>query len=454
MLENAIESALERSEVPRDQHLLLGVSGGADSMALLHACCSLRKDPLRARAFSVVHVEHGLRGKASLQDAEFVREVCEGNSVPFHLVQVNAAEEAQRRGGGVQEAARHLRYAAFGRLAQTLGAPIKGDSNAAVLTAHHADDQLETRMLHLMRGGSLRGFSGMALRSDERGYPLVRPLLDLTRADLIASLKADNLSWREDASNNDPHYLRSRIRHELLPLMRDIRPGFEAPFARLAVLVAEAHGTALPTLAPLHELLEKGAHIPLHLFTDSPTPHLAADAVTRHTGLGAKNIEPLLKLVRREAHTSLQSPTHRLTVKGNQLEILKLLAPQAETLNKNAPEANAHLTWNTTSDWTIDRAVSTAQLDGEQLDWPLLLRTWKAGDRFHPLGMEGSKKVSDLLNQRGCSAEQKAATLVLESAGKIAWVVGVRISAEFAITTQTRSVTTFTRKTSQDLAAE
>ena len=434
-----IERALAKAGVSATDMLLAGVSGGADSMALLYALHVL------GRPFQVVHVEHGLRGEHSLGDAKFVRDICATLGIRFHLIEVDAAAEAKRRGSGMQEAARHLRYAAFSRLASL--------HDGAVLTAHHGDDQLETRLLHMLRGGTLAGLAGMQMRSDERGFPLLRPLLETPQKDLIGSLREAGHSWREDASNADPHYLRSRVRHELLPLLRDLQPGFEGPFGRLAERAAEVNKALDRQFAPQLQHLEAEGKMPVSAFEDSPTPRLLADAVVLQMQLDVKHVGALLDLTQRAPGSAFETSAHRVVREIDTLAFI-VLDPARALEKVQAPDClldregtSPQLAWSTAEPvrpLAIDPDRHTAQLDADTLSWPLTLRPWRAGDRLQPIGMEGTKKVSDLLNQRKRTADERIKTLVLESDGQIAWVLGERIAAPFAMTANTLRVITFT----------
>jgi tRNA(Ile)-lysidine synthase len=452
---NSVADALKRAGVEAGQILIVGVSGGADSMALLYALQATGRD------FHVVHVEHGLRGEDSIEDARFVERICNQLGCPYHLVAVDATAEAAQRGKGVQEAARHLRYAAFAEFAARHG--------AAVLTAHHGDDQLETRILHLMRGGSLSGLGGMALRSDERSFPLVRPLLETPRVELIAALQESGHSWREDDSNTDPHYLRSRIRHELLPLLRDLQPGFEGPLGRLGERAGEAAKAIEVQFAPLLQHIKATGTIPVEAFKASPAPRLLADAIAREFQIGAQHVEALLSLTSdsnsapNTTGRAFETACYRISRTGGHITIHAQPARAKDNRdNRSKPGNNDIATQAATIElkgthplltWTdvkhdpgraINPDIRTAQLDSDTLKWPMTLRPWKAGDRLQPIGMVGSQKVSDLLNQRKRSPSQRSKTLVLESNGQIAWVLGERIAAPFALSPNTLRITTFT----------
>lgn len=202
-------------------HVLVALSGGADSTALL--CFFLEiagRYPLRV---SCAHVEHGIRGEASLSDLAFVRALCEEKSVPLYSTHVDAPTYSRLHGCGMEDAARRLRYAFLYETADAIGAD-------AIALAHHAGDQAETVLLHAMRGSDVKGLCAMHNRSGR----LIRPLLDEHPQALRAYLKAIGQSWREDGSNADTAYLRNRIRHDILPGMEKAVPGTGEALCRLA----------------------------------------------------------------------------------------------------------------------------------------------------------------------------------------------------------------------------
>lgn len=208
--------------LPLPGNVLLGMSGGADSMALCRLLMCLRE---RGHvAFSAVHVNHGLRGNASDGDEQFVRDFCEDNDIPLRVKRLTPPDHPG------ENWAREARYAAFRETLAETGAQ-------AVCLAHHRDDQAETLLLHLMRGTGLTGLCGMRRESTVLGVPVIRPLLAFSREELRAALVEAGQDWREDDSNGTDAYLRNRVRHELLPLMESMIPGATARMAGTAELL-------------------------------------------------------------------------------------------------------------------------------------------------------------------------------------------------------------------------
>ena len=232
------------------EKLLVGLSGGADSVALMHMLLE------EGAQVSAVHVNHGLRGSESDGDEAFVRQLCEKLGVPLYLYR---ADPPENPGEGW---AREVRYGFFRQAMQASGAD-------ALVLAHHRDDQAETLLLHLLRGAGLNGLKGMAFSAQVEGMRVLRPLLSLSRESLRAYLVQKGLPWREDASNADPRFLRNAIRHELLPLMEQLAPGAAARMARTALLLQQ-DDAVLTDLAAAFLARYPGHAIPLEAIRSQP----------------------------------------------------------------------------------------------------------------------------------------------------------------------------------------
>lgn len=218
------ESLRRRLRPVPEGKCLLGLSGGADSTALLHLLLPMRD---AGTVFpEAVHVNHGLRGDASDGDEAFVRSLCERTGVPLHTVRVDLA------GRRDENAARIRRYEAFGAVLREREIPV-------LVLAHQRDDQAETFLLRLLRGAGPEGLRAMRPREEREGYAIIRPMLDISGRELRDALEADGLSWREDGTNQETRYLRNRIRLELLPLMEEMAPGAGARAARAAGLIGQ-----------------------------------------------------------------------------------------------------------------------------------------------------------------------------------------------------------------------
>jgi len=282
-----------RALLPPGAPCLVAVSGGRDSMALLHFLRSHGWERLH-----VAHYDHGLRGEQSAADAAFVAEAARGMGLPFDVAQAGPGVLEAASDGSLEAAAREARYAWLGEVSERISGE-SGGVPVPVVTAHHADDQAETVLIHLCRGAGSRGLSGMAprsrIRAGGREVEIVRPLLPVPRREIERYAEACGLRWREDLSNADPRFLRNRVRQRLLPAMeevfgRDVRPALwrAAELARLdEAWAAEAEGE-LPRrgegleLAALREMpAARRGRLLLRWLRESEVPDCGYAEVTR-----------------------------------------------------------------------------------------------------------------------------------------------------------------------------
>lgn len=302
----AVDRALRASNVPcRGGALVVGLSGGADSVALLDALASLR----RRRGFRLVaaHLDHGLRA-GSAGDAAFCAELCRGLDVPLRVASADVRGRARREKGGLEQAARRERYAFLRRVREE-------EKAEAIAVAHTRDDQAETLLLRLLRGAGATGLGGMRPRRGD----LVRPLLGVSREEVLAHLRDRGLAWREDPSNADTAHRRNRVRHELLPYLEErFNPGIRAALARTASVLADeaAHVRAEAEALLAGIAREEGGALLLKRvpLAEAPTAIARAairQALLRKGGLaqvGALHVDQVLRLARAKAPSGRRLP--------------------------------------------------------------------------------------------------------------------------------------------------
>lgn len=298
-LAGRVAAALREMQWPRrGEGLVLALSGGADSVALLDALDLLRR-PFGFR-LTAAHLDHGLR-EGSARDAAFCAALCAARGVPLSSARVDVRARAARERGGLEQAARRERHAFLRGVARTEGA-------AAIALAHTQDDQVETLLLRLLRGAGARGLAAMRPRAGE----LIRPLLGVSRAEVLAHLGERRLAWVEDPSNLDPAHRRNRVRHELLPYLEErFNPAIRRVLARTAALLADeaAHlrAEAEDLVAPFAPSPGDGLALPrASLAAVSPALARAAVRVALahvggETGIGAGHVERVMRLARSSA---------------------------------------------------------------------------------------------------------------------------------------------------------
>lgn len=414
----------ERFGLEADEQIVVGASGGLDSTVLLRL--------LQEAGFIVVaaHVNYGMRGEASDEDEAFVRRQAEQLGVSFRVKRVELPPDGNR-----QERAREARYAFFRELAVKTKARV-------VAVAHHQDDQAETVLLNLFRGAGPHGLSGMpATRPIATDSPiqLIRPLLGWSRVEIEALATERGWSWREDDSNASDTYRRNWLRNKVLPLIaeefgEDVVGRISGTAERIRVMVdlVDEHASARLAIENLRGLSDAQRHTryvsalkrfaPLaprraealaeldSLLDSQPGKRVVWPGVTVWRERDALVIEPERDDPASQSWTARIGASTETPFGALYLEQADSDPPDQATANRNLEVA-----------------------DAEALVEPLCLRRWRAGDRFNPLGLAGSKLVSDLLTEAKVPASERSNQLVLCSRGKIVWVVGHRLAEEARI---------------------
>lgn len=398
--------------------LWVAVSGGLDSMVLLHVLGAI------GHPCHVCHVDHGLRGSESDADRLFVEQHCSDRGIPFQLYHAPVRQEAAATGESMQMAARSLRLTWFHELVA------KGPGQLAM--AHHADDAIETFFMGLVQGMGLHGWGSIPVRSG----PFIRPLLSVHRSHILAYALANGISWREDRSNTDTKYLRNRVRHELLPLLNTWRPGTDRNLARNVRLSRELGELAQQTMAGIIDGLLPEADGTLRVPLDrilGPAPLLVMHHLLRDKGFHPDQFDAMLLAIENErTGAEFRSDDTRVLVDRSALVIYRRSEPAPRWVISSATDipSDAPLTISECARNELEHGAgnNVAWLDPEQVTFPLELRPWRAGDRMRPAGLGGSKLVSDILIDAKVPRDRKHHTYVLEQAGTILWLCGLRIA--------------------------
>jgi tRNA(Ile)-lysidine synthase len=382
-------------------------------------------------------VDHGLRGEASDGDRLFVEAQCAARRIPFRAMHVRPADRADGSGLSTQMAARELRYQAFDEVLRERPMPMA--------LGHHADDAIETLFLHLLRGTGVRGWSTIPARSGA----FVRPLLAVDHVMIRAYAKAQAIPFREDASNQDPKYLRNRIRHELTPLLEELRPGAQQAIARSVEVLGDLERAARVWTEQQLRELQPGPDgrliIPFDLLEGAAAPRLLLMAATRSMGFHPDIIDRIRDVVAERAVGAVfHAREHSVTLERNALVIgpRNISVADAGLVRMNEDGAAGQFTWRfeVEGDRELPAGMHEAVLDADRLAYPLLLRPWQAGDRMRPIGLGGSQLVSDLLTNAKVTAGERAGRHVLVSDGVIVWLAGLRIAEGAQATSTTRRV--------------
>lgn len=413
------------------QRVLLAVSGGRDSMMLLSLMHRVGEWDL-----AVAHCNFQLRGEEADADQALVERTCGELGVECHTIRFATEEWAASHGASIQEACRSLRYEWFDRLCSEAG-------YTAVVTAHHALDQAETVLMNLFRGTGLEGLKGIPLRNGR----VVRPLLGLSRADIEQWVEELGVEYRDDASNSSDKYTRNFVRHHTMPSAVEVNARAVEHICQTATLAREGMETLRAEAEARWGALEMGAREELRV-------ELESEEWRAHEGLGWFWLRELLggigfapvlitqlrEMVEAGSQTgrSVSQGEWCITLNRGALDIArKGVGEVRETYVEAGSRGRLCLAYEECVGWErpfVMRGDGVAVLDAGAVDFPLILRSWRAGDRFAPLGMGGrTKRVSDFLTDRKVSGVARERVLVLESGGRIVWVVGYAVDNAFAL---------------------
>jgi tRNA(Ile)-lysidine synthase len=413
-----------------DKKLFLAVSGGVDSMVLLHL---LKQLPYE---IAVLHCNFQLRGLESFGDQRFVQNYCDQNNIPVFITQFDTEAFAKDYKLSTQVAARELRYSWFYELLET-------ESFDYILTAHHADDNLETFIINLTRGTGLDGLTGIPEQNDK----IIRPLLPFSRDEILKYAEEHTIEWREDSSNASNKYLRNKIRHDLVPMLREINPNFLHAFQKTQSYLQESQEMVEDASIMIYQQVAKevGDAIHFDLKQLKKLPNYKSYLYQWLNEFGFLAWSDVYDLVDGQSGKQVFSAEFRL-LKNREFLILSPISEIAEKeeyeITENDTEVNFPLNLKLCNVSHITIGSNKAIfVDAEKIQFPLVLRKWNEGDIFYPFGMNGkSKKVSKLFKDEKLSLIEKEKTWILCSDNQIVWVVGIRQDERFKIENTTNNI--------------
>ena len=382
--------------------VLVGVSGGADSIALLTILVESGYSCIAA------HCNFHLRGDESLRDEQFVREYARKLDVPFLMTDFDTRKYAADRHLSIEMAARELRYGWFEEQRAATGAQ-------AVAVAHHRDDSVETLLMNLVRGTGIRGMSGIRPRN---GF-VVRPLLAVSREDILKWLAGRGLTYVTDSTNLSDAYTRNFIRLRVFPLLKEINPSVKDAIARTSEHLSAAEAVYLHVVEEARNaVVEQGDRLSIAALMRYPSPDAILYELLKTYGFTRPVAEDVYLSLTKESGKTFFSSTHRLIKDRDYL------------LSSPLVKEEVH----------IRKDKNIAYFDYDKLAFPLTLRTWKEGDWFIPFGMKGRKKLSDYFSDHKFSRLDKERTWLLCSGGAVIWIVGERSDNRFCLDKTTKSV--------------
>jgi tRNA(Ile)-lysidine synthase len=452
----------ERRLLASGDRIIVALSGGPDSVALLHVLleCAVHLD---ASVAGVAHLNHLLRGEAANQDERFCRDLAARLGLPAHVERMDVLARARAEGRSIEDAGHAARYAFFDRAIDALGGSV-------IATGHTANDQAETVLLRLARGAGLSGLSGIQARAGA----VIRPLLEVPRPAILKYLAARGLDWRDDQTNADLSVPRNRMRHRVVPVLEtEASPGIVEQLGRTARILAdeEALLSQLARLSAGSVIGREGGTPSIDLDGLAAEPAaiqrrlvylLLSEALGPRT-VSATHVESVLALaIRGRPGSSLSLPGQRAAIDRRLLVIRPVSAAVASAPVTGAGTARRQVPipgvlWDEAGRWSLTveagpvvglaeakrlgASGDVAVVDAHAAGPVLFVRHWRPGDRLRPLGMAGSRKLQDVFVDRKIPRDRRfAVPLVVDDRDRIVWVAGVAVAEAVRVTSGTTGV--------------
>jgi tRNA(Ile)-lysidine synthase len=421
-------------------NFIVAVSGGIDSVVLAELCKQAELN------FSIAHCNFKLRGEESERDENFVKEIAEKYKVHFHLKTFKTIEYLNKNKVSVQEAARELRYQWFEELQ-------KYKMASHILLAHHANDNIETLLMNFFRGTGLEGLTGMPAKSHTNCF---RPLIKITKEEIQQFAKENMLEWVEDSTNESTKYTRNFFRKEIIPQIQKVFPQAEK---NLSGNLERFQKINLLYQILVNELKKKlittegtEAKIPVKRLMEYRNTSFIYELI-KDFGFGEKQVEELIKLAESDSGKYIENDMYRI-IKHRLWFIIAPKIEAATTVTIEEGEKQVQFSGNSLEikkysieKFQLNTSHAIAQLDSRDIHFPLLIRKWKSGDYFYPLGMRKKKKLSRFFIDQKLSKTEKEKIWVLESNKKIIWVIGHRIDDRVKVADSTKIVIEFRTST-------
>jgi tRNA(Ile)-lysidine synthase len=432
MLQDFLNYIKENRLIKKGDRILAAVSGGIDSMVMADLL-------LQAGLLSgIAHCNFGLRDKESDLDEQMVSQYASKHYVPFYSVRFMTKDHARKNGISIEMAARELRYEWFKKIRKEGG-------YAAVAVAHNLNDNAETLLLNLIRGTGIAGLTGMKPSANH----IIRPLLFATRKSIEEYRDKNGISFREDMTNADTKFIRNKIRHKVIPLLREINTSVELTLNDTAERLSGIYDILSDVISRTRNSIfmeEKGKII---VNINRLEPYLENKAflfeLFRPYGISGSLLKDLMKVITGRTGGQIFSGTHRILKNRNEILITAQPENEKETYIassladlRKCPSLVKVKTVTVSKNLIISSDPGAASLDLQKISFPVIIRKWKPGDYFFPFGMKQKKKLSDYFIDSKFSRLEKEKAIIMESGGKIVWIIGERIDNRFRITKSTK----------------
>jgi tRNA(Ile)-lysidine synthase len=419
----------------KSDKILIAISGGIDSTALLHLFLAINQP------IGLAHCNFHLRGKESDDDETFVRHLAQKHNIPLFVTHFDTSNYAQTHGMSIQMAARELRYQWFEKIRQE-------NNFSKIAIAHNKNDVVETMLINLSRGSGLKGLSSIKAKSGH----IVRPLLFAERQEIIDYASKEKIDYREDSSNASTKYTRNFIRHKIIPLFENLNPSFLSSAIRSTQHLNEVLSFMEDTIKALEQnivnkLKDNTIEVSIKSIKDSPHYALFLHYLLEKYGFNGTQTHDISTTT--TSGKQFTSAHYRLIVNRDALLISRktkkeILTPTRISANDQQTDSPIALKFRKikkTDDFKIPTNNNIATLDFDKLSFPLIIRPWQHGDYFYPLGMNKRKKISDFfIDEKYALSEKENALLLTTNDNQVVWIIGKRLDNRYKITSGTKHI--------------
>jgi tRNA(Ile)-lysidine synthase len=434
MLNDFLKNIREHKIAKKGDRILAAVSGGIDSMVMADL---LQKAGLLS---GIAHCNFQLRGKESNLDEQLVRKFAEKTGVPFHSIRFATRVHARKKSISIEMAARELRYEWFRRIREEEG-------YSAVAVAHNMNDNIETLILNLVRGTGIAGLTGM---KPDAGN-IIRPLLFAARKSIEEYQEKNKIPFREDRTNADTIFIRNKIRHQVIPILREINPSVESTLNETAGRLDAIYDFISDETSKIRKSIfrEEGNKTIVNIVRLAPYIHNKAllFELFRPYGVSGTLVKDLQSISKGRTGRQIFTGTSRILRNRGDIIISAQTENECQQYKaegpadlKKCPQIASVRSVAAGKSMVIDTDPGSAYLDFHKICFPVTIRKWRDGDFFYPFGMNSRKKLSDFFTDVKLSRFDKEKVMILESGGQIAWIIGWRIDNRFRITKSTKKV--------------
>jgi len=444
--QKALKFIDENQLIEKDDKLLVALSGGADSAFLLSFLLKFRnRFKIEVVAF---HLNHKLRGKSANADAKFCADFCKQNKIELIFIEKDVRTYAKKMKVSVEEAGRKIRYDELNNAASKIGF-------SKIATAHNASDNVETILLNFIKGAGIKGLAGIPIKRNN----IIRPILCLTAEEIRKYLKAYQIPFRIDESNLDSDYERNFLRNEIIPKLKQrLNPRFEEKVSNTSKIISEINSFVEHQVEQLsHKIVNyEGKVLRINTKRISKLDQSFLSVFLKsvignkfNTELSSENIYDLMELVFSQTGNEVHLKEKLVAKKDRDVLVVRKIFSNksekafhkikvGEKLEVDGKIISINKVRRKMFKFTQDKSVEL--VSGDSLRNSFEIRKWKAGDKFQPIGMKGTKKISDFLSDEKVSSINKNDQLVLTNSGKIVWVIGFRIDERFKVTSETKQI--------------